>query len=372
MVTPYLSRLRPAGPGPRLRPRPWSTFEPAPALPIDGPATGSPGVGWPTAWDAQTAGPETELDQDPPDRHPGAPLAAAAPGGQGLPPVRTAAPGPTARAHERTPAAAADGPPPWSPAPATPLGQGRGGWSGAPGPTAREQERTPAPAADGPWPERTPDPATAPAGGHGRAASAGDEEGSWPAAAAAAGREHVLAPWTAARRAGPQARHAPPDQAPVPGDRADPGDRAGPGNRPGAAPPERPSPERPPLAPRGPADRTSQQADAPAGDAADDVPAVRVQAMARWLRDAGAAAPHAEATTSPSSSPQPPPPPGRVPGWPRPAAQPDVTVTIGRIEVKAPAPEPAPMPPGPNRQRRQAPSLEDYLESRARVRGRPG
>jgi hypothetical protein len=347
MVTPYLSRLRPAGPGPRLRPRPWSTFEPAPALPIDGPATGSPGVGWPTAWDAQTAGPETELDQDPPDRHPGAPLAAAAPGGQGLPPVRTA----------------------------------------APGPTAREQERTPAPAADGPWPERTPDPATAPAGGHGRAASAGDEEGSWPAAAAAAGREHVLAPWTAVRRAGPQARHAPPDQAPVPGDRADPGDRAGPGNRPGAASPERPSPERPsperpsperppvehpPLAPRRPADRRSQQADAPAGDAADDVPAVRVQAMARWLRDAGAAAPHAEATTRPSSSPQPPPPPGRVPGWPRPAAQPDVTVTIGRIEVKAPAPEPAPMPPGPNRQRRQAPSLEDYLESRARVRGRPG
>ena len=47
MVTPYLSRLSPAGPG--LRPRPRSRFEPAPTFPIDGPAVASLGLSVPPA-----------------------------------------------------------------------------------------------------------------------------------------------------------------------------------------------------------------------------------------------------------------------------------------------------------------------------------
>jgi hypothetical protein len=93
----------------------------------------------------------------------------------------------------------------------------------------------------------------------------------------------------------------------------------------------------------------------------------RVQAMARWLGDAGGAA-----TTGPAIGRQPTlAPVDWGPNWPSPAAgRTDVTVTIGRIEVKAPAPDPAPTRPQSSRPRQRVPSLSDYLESRTRARGR--
>ena len=84
--------------------------------------------------------------------------------------------------------------------------------------------------------------------------------------------------------------------------------------------------------------------------------------MARRLRDADPAAVHPPAV--PSQGPL---------GGARqgPASAPEVTVTIGRIEVKAPAAAAAPAPPRPGGSRRRVPSLDDYLESRTRGRGRP-
>ena len=105
-------------------------------------------------------------------------------------------------------------------------------------------------------------------------------------------------------------------------------------------------------------------------------PADRVQAMARWLRDADTSPVRAEAMTSSPASPADAgatgPRPGPSPAPPgSAAAHTEVTVTIGRIEVKAPAADPAPTRPRPSGQRR-APSLDDYLESRTRARGRLG
>jgi hypothetical protein len=68
-VTPYLSRLRPAGDPALLRPRPRSRFEPAPTLPIDGLTVPAPTVrGLEIAVDREAPQPAERLDA----RRPGA------------------------------------------------------------------------------------------------------------------------------------------------------------------------------------------------------------------------------------------------------------------------------------------------------------
>ncbi len=342
---------------------------------------------------------EIELDRDAAYPHPGEPAPTqAAPGEQGLPPARTAAPGPAARDTGLTPGRAARlaGPPPQGPPviPATtseieldrdaayphPGGlaptQAAPGEQGlppvrtaAPGPAARDTERTPGRAARpaGPSPQSAQVILATPSESHHRPASVGNERAGLPTPSAGAGGEHTrapsstaqrparsstaqgaarssatrgAAPWSATQQPAPWPRHAPPEQAPPLGDRA--------GRRRGAEPiPSEPAPpERLPLAPHRHLDRASNPADAPAD---------RVQAMARWLRDVDA-----ETAAKPSISPR------------SAAMDPEVTVTIGRIEVKAPAANPAPAGPQPGGPRRRVPSLGDYLESRTRVRGRPG
>ncbi|MGA2829900.1 MAG: hypothetical protein ABSF03_27755 [Streptosporangiaceae bacterium] len=361
MVKPYLSRLRPAESGRRLHPRPRSRFEPAPRLPIDGLAIASPGPSLPSALDATADRVEIKLERDAPYPYlAGSPGAAAAPREQGPPPVRTAAPEPDTRDEERAPARAARA-------------------AGAP--------------------LQSPSPASAPTGESRPPAPAADEEDLRSAhTEGAVGREHAPAPRSATRRSAPQPRRAPPDQAPVLSGRAGPGGRPAaqpappppaPPERPAPAPPAPEPPERPPLAPRRQVDQTSQETEAPQlparrpDDGARpamrrpgppaDAPADRVQAMARWLRDADAASVRAGTTTRRSMDPQSAPvSPSRVPSRPGPAeAHTDVTVTIGRIEVKAPAADPAPARPPSSGPRRRASSLGDYLESRTRARGRP-
>jgi hypothetical protein len=359
MVTPYLSRLRPAESGPRLRPRPRSRFEPAPALPIDGPAIAIPGLSLPAPLDPGPAGAEIEFERAAP--HPslaGSAVLAAAPGEQEVLPARAAAPGPAPRDAEgeppRTRRAAV---PPHGPSPdITPSGQ-----SPRPVPVSSEEDVRPPPA-----------------------------EG--------AGRgEHTQAPWSIRPRSAPQPQSAPPDQAPVSGD------RAGRDGRPGAQPAPAvslPAPERPLPAPRRHLDRTGQEAQAlqkPAGRPGDaalpgqrpddavvramrrpeppgDAPAERVQAMAGRLREADAAAARTGAAARPPAGPQlAPAPPARVPGRPGQAeVHTEITVTIGRIEVKTPAAVPMSGRPQSSGSRRRPPSLDDYLEARTRARSSPG
>ena len=142
MVKPYLSRLRPAETGPRLHPRPRSRFEPAPALPIDGPAIGSLGLSLPPESEAGAVGAEMELEPDTPYPYLAGSAVAATPGNQSLPPVRIAAPGPDTRDEERPPARAAraDEPPRPSPSAATtaPAGASRAGEPRAGEPRAGE------------------------------------------------------------------------------------------------------------------------------------------------------------------------------------------------------------------------------------------
>jgi len=370
MVKPYLSRLRPAETGRRLRPRARSQFEPAPTFPVDGPSIGSLGLSLPPTGDAETADVEIELDQDPSFPHPAGPaVAAATPGDRGLPVARTATPERAAPDEERAPthAAGAARPPRRGPAPAAPAigdtehdqdlsspppaGPAVAGTAGAQGlPPARTAvpERAPRP------PRPSPTSAAAPASERGHRAPAGDEGDFRPVPAEAAGREHAPVPWSAIRRAAPQPRQAPPDQPLVPG--ASPGSLGAP-----ATPPEAAPAEHPPPAPHRHVDRMSRSADGPAD---------RVQAIARWLRDADAAAARLGAA-SPSTGPRPA-PSGRARNWPGPTVDTEVTVTIGRIEVKAPAAAPAPARTQPGGPRRRVPSLGDYLESRTRVRGRLG
>ncbi len=309
MVKPYLSRLHPAESG-RLNPRPRSRFEPAPRLPIDGLAIGQ---GLPPMWDAPAADVETELDREAPYPHRAGPaVTRAALGEQGLPPARAAAPEPAARDTERPPGRAARpaGPPPPSP---------------------------PATAIDFDW--DAPDPRLA-----GPAQSAGGEHARTPSSSAqrpaSSSTAQRPAPSSAAQRPAPWPRYAPPEQAPGLGDRVGRGQGAEPMS------PEPVPSERPPPAPHRRLDRASHPADAPAD---------RVWAMARWLRGMGAGT-----ATNPSSGP------GSA------AMDPEVTVTIGRIEVKAPTANPAPARPQPSRPQRRVPSLGDYLESRTRARGRRG
>jgi hypothetical protein len=373
MVKPYLSRLRPAETGPGLRPRARSRFEPAPTLPIDGPSIASLGLSLPPAGAADVG---IELDQDPPSPHPAGPVVAAAtPGDRGLPsariagPERAAADERAAPDEERAPrhAVRAARPPRREPAPTAPpaadikphqdlsspqladpaMAAAAGGQGLLPRGTA-VPERAPHP------PRPSPAPASGPVSGRGRRTPTGDEGDVRPALAEAAGREHARAPWSATRRAALQPRQAPPEQPFVL--------RTSP-ERPGAqpTPPAAALAEHPPRAPYRQVDPMGRSADGPAG---------RVQAMARWLRDADAAA-RPEAA-SPSIGPRAA-PPGRARDWPGPAVATEVTVTIGRIEVKAPAAASAPARPQPGGGPRQrVPSLGDYLESRTRVRGRPG
>ena len=96
MVTPYLSRLRPAESGPRLHPRPRSRFEPAPTLPIDGLAASTLGLTIPAPPGAAAADPETGAGL--PGSDPAEPSAApAGADGQLRTPAGTAAPAPGAR-----------------------------------------------------------------------------------------------------------------------------------------------------------------------------------------------------------------------------------------------------------------------------------
>jgi DNA polymerase III subunit gamma/tau len=395
MVKPYLSRLRPAETGPRLHPRPRSRFEPAPALPIDGPAIGSLGLSLPPESEAGAVGAEMELEPDTPYPYLAGSAVAATPGNQSLPPVRIAAPGPDTRDEERPPARAAraDEPPRPSPSAATtaPAGASRrpalaspalaspalaspalagneqdapSGLAAAPEPDTRDDEGAPTRSAraDGP-PLRSPSAAaTASAGASRRPTLASNEEDSRQARReGAVSGDRAPAPWSATRVSAPQPERAPPERLP-PG-RHGHLDRAS-RETPAQVPTGRPDDAEPPT----------RRLREPAIGA----PADRVQAMARWLRDADTSPVRAEAMTSSPAGPQlMPAPPGHGlgrAGSGRPgsaAAHTEVTVTIGRIEVKAPAADPAPTRPRPSGQRR-APSLDDYLESRTRARGRLG
>ena len=435
MVTPYLSRLRPAESGPRLHPRPRSRFEPAPTLPIDGPAVGAHGVTIPAALDAEAAGAgaigaEIGSGAHPPGPQPVAPPAAPAEAaGQAPPPAGTAAPRPDVRDEESRPMAPA----------------GPGGLAGAAGPAGLNGPAGTAGLPPGSFPPGTvpagevaltrpaltrPAPGPDP-GGRRRLAPAGHAADAGPVPAEEAiGRGHAAAPWSVTR--GPSPRSAPSAPAPVFSGHTAPGGLPGaepappgpmppgpmppgpmppgpmppgpmpPGPMPpgpvppgpvppgpvppgpvppgpvppGPVPPGPVPPARPPIAQRRHADSPGQEPQAPgmsalrpatppAGDAAD-----HVQAIARWLRAADAAPVRAGAVATPAM--------GRHPLLTSPgraavaAPQPEVTLSIGRIEVRAPAPNDAPPRPRSSASRRQAPSLDDYLEARTRAQGRPG
>jgi len=364
MVTPYLSRLRPAEPGSRLRPRPRSRFEPVPVLPIDGPAAGSLGLSVPSAGDTEAADVEIELDQDPPDpRLSGPAVAAAAAAGEGLRPARTAGQAP--QHGDRAPARAgtATGPSLRDPVPTVPGAgdirldrdppdprlTGPAAATAAPGDMGLRPVRTAPSVQDKQPEEQTP-------------ARAGTATGPAPAdfrptPAEAASHAYVPVLPSAAHRSAPQRPAAPLDRA------LDPDGRASSGRRTGAepAPPEAAPTARSSAAPNRHVDQASHSAVNPAD---------RVQAMARWLRDADDSAASGQATM-PSAGPRPG-APGRVPGWPGAAVDTEVTVTIGRIEVKAATADPVPMRPPSSGPRNRVPSLGDYLESRTRVRGRLG
>ena len=273
MVTPYLSRLRPAESAPRLRPRPRSRFEPAPAFPIDGPAGASLGLSPPSP-QAEPAEVEAESEPDPTDQHPaGLRIAAVTVGDQEFPLVR---------AQDSAPGQAA-GPRPWAAVRATRpadddqvhLHPVRPAGTAVP----------PAPPAPPPRPA-PPAQMGAPSDGTSiRPGAAGDRADFRPARP---GTDRGLA-------AGPAERHRPCDgragaRSAGPGRRsrrsrryrraarraaralAAPAATAALAGRAAAAP-------RGPDAPRGPG--------RPGGPAR--APADRVQAMARWLRDADTA-----------------------------------------------------------------------------------
>jgi hypothetical protein len=363
-VKPYLSRLLPAEPGPRLHPRPRSRFEPAPTLPIDGPVIASLGLSFPPTWDAEPAGAEIEVERDTPDPSPPRlAVAAATPGEQGPPPVPTTAPEPDPQDEERAPTHA-----------------------------ARADRSAP----------RTRPPTTAPAGNSRRQAPESNDVDFPTSPGERAGPpDHAPAAPSPARRSVPPTQRTLPDQPPVFGGLASPGAEPAP-PEPAPAQHPRPTPQQglspmpPPGAPAPPRqsptptphrhpDLTSQEAQArqmaprppddvevpaahglhPPSDAPDD----HVNTMARRLREANAAFAGIEATAKRSTGPQLAPPPVRVPT--QSAGDTKVTVTIGRIEVKAPAADPTPARSPSRGPRRQAPTLADYLASRTRATGRP-
>ena len=241
--------------------------------------------------------------------------------------------------------------------------------TGVPEPAALDEGRPPARAATRP-PAPSPAPAVTPAGGIRQPMPAGNEAEFRLHLVEATGREHPPAAVSATSRGMPQLQRAVSDQAPVLSGRANSGElpRADPTPL-GPAPGERPSP-----APYRRGGRTSRARDARGGGAQGDAAQTdRVQAIARWLGDTGAAPAHAGAATGRSVSHEP--ALARLDwfsGWSSPAAaHTDLTVTIGRIEVKAPAADPAPIRPRSSGPRQRVPSLGDYLEARTRARSRP-
>jgi hypothetical protein len=414
MVKPYVSRLRPTESG-GLRPRLRSRFEPAPTLPIDGPAIGGLGLGVPPTLPAEATDVEVELGPGPPDPYltTQAPTEAA-PADQMVPQARTAVPGPAAPDEERAPARAAATPPPPSPAPATtpprpdpavaatppspapattPAVDLELSWdppgldlarpavtailddqtaprvrTGAPEPAAPDEGRPPTRGAT-----RPPGPSSAlaatPADGRREPMPTGNEEDFRLHLVEATSPEHPPTPVSVTSRAVPELRRAVSDQAPVLSGRA----RSGELPRADPAPPEPAPGERPSPAPYRRRGRTSRADDARGGGVQGaSAQTDRVQAIARWLGDTGAAATHAGAATGRSVSQEPTLAPlDWLSGWPSPAAaHTDLTVTIGRIEVKAPAADPAPTRPQPSGPRQRVPSLGDYLEARTRARSR--
>jgi hypothetical protein len=357
MVKPYLSRLRPAENGPRLRPRARSQFEPARTFPVDGPSAGILGLSPAPAIDAETADLVIELDED-------QALPAAAPGDRELTPVRAALPedaapergpalpsSPAAGLENAAIAGARELPSAWTPVPER---------AALPERAAPDLARAPADAANAPPvaglantamagarvlpPARTarpgPPPAPAPAMAvteHGHQVPRADAGDFRPPRAATVGREHDQAPRGATRR-------APLDQ-PVHGT-----------SRERAATPSTPTEAAPAQHPPRVPDRPTNPMSRPAEDPAD-----RVQAMARWLRDA-------DPSVARPSSGSPRGPLGGTRHGPGSTADAEVTVTIGRIEVRAPAAAPAPARPQPGGPRQRVPSLDDYLASRTRGR----
>jgi hypothetical protein len=362
MVKPYLWRLGPTGPGPGLRPRPRSRFEPAPKLPIDGPSVESRGVSWLPTSEAESEGVEIETERDAPYPH-SADSVVETPrlGVHGPASAQTAAHEPEPRDAQRLPpySAKAAEPQQHRPAPTTSfVGDKRGS---AP---ERDEEasvrsttgegavrRPPAPpppsAASHPAPSRTGLPNPAPDSG---------EFASPRAAPAPAQQVLVQAPPPASRQVLPSAPQQIPPPEPELGSIPAPHRRA-----------DRPSPQEPAaqLLARAPAQPEPRADSKPQHE--DEVPADRVEAMARWLRHADADSARPEATKMASTGPAlaPPPPPAS-----QPAVHTNVSVTIGRIEVKAPAADPVPAQPRSSGPRRQPPSLAEYLEVRTRARGR--
>jgi hypothetical protein len=344
-MTPYLSRLRPADRGPRLRSRPRSTFEPAPLLPIDGPAIAQPEAGVPPTWAADRA--EIEAEQETPYPQPaGSAVSAASAGDQAALPVPTAPAGLAASDAER---------------PAKPA----------------------ATAAESPIDNSPPSSSSRPTEPH----SDGDES-PWPPGKV--GR--APAPWSVTRQPSPAPAHVSADEPRRPTDGSTPHVEPVPPESPSLTPPS-PTPQQaaPPVpatdpaagppAPKRKSDRPVQQTEVPAprpediGPAAvyptSSVAARRIQAIAQRLHEADTGASPTEGRAKPPPHTQSAAaPPVLLPS--QPSAHRELTVTIGRIEVKASTPDPTPQQAPSGRTRRQPPSLDDYLAGRAGARGRTG
>lgn len=339
MVSPYLSRLRAVESAPSLRPRPRSRFEPAPALPIDGPGFAGRVPDPSPAWDTPVTDPEIGVGHEPPKRHPVAVLPAA-PGRQKPQPVVPTVP-PRSNQDGEVPApahAATSAEPPRRSSPAAAAGDGR---DAAPEKEPRQVVR---PASDlgAALENHAPIRSDAPPPASRRHAAA--EHSPHPGGQAVSGAQPPL-PAPAPQQDAPT---EPPHSPPTPHGTLDPAKRQAQQRQPAATP--------------------SAEVEQPHRPAA--APVDRVQAIARWLRDVGPAVPHLAAPTAPSIDPTvSPAPPGRAVS--QPAMHTDVTVTIGRIEVKMPGPESPPAQPQPRRPRLRPPSLDDYLAARSRARGRP-
>jgi hypothetical protein len=340
MVTPYLSRLRSAESGPRLRPRPRSRFEPAPTLPVDGPAVASLGLSMPPEMEAEAADEPADRTWAAPDPSPPALPAPAPPktvwGEPGRPSDPAAAAETATRDGGRLPVPALR--------------------------TARPPLASP-PAASGP----------APRGESRRPAAAGNGEEAVPQAVygQASAPGPAPAPWSMTRRTLPDR----------PSFSADP-IRAGREQEAEPSPPQPSLPARPPASRR--LDQAGRAAHTPESGPDDprpavrrpeppaDVPAARVTAAAAWLRDADSVAARDEAARPTTASRPGPAPPYARRDRPGPAAPAQITVTIERIEVRAPAADPAPARPQSSGPGRRTPSLDDYLATRTRARGRRG
>jgi hypothetical protein len=337
MVRPYLWRFSPTEPGPGLRPRPRSRFEPAPRLPIDGPAIQGRSVSWPPTSDAETAGVEIEVEQD-------------APSGE-LPSHGEHRPAP--RAEQRLPpySERTTQQPPEKPlSTGSFVGNSRGsapdsGEEASVRPTIGEVavRRPLAP----PPPTATPD--------LGFSTSESHQVEPPPMQGAAAQASPPMS-----RQVFPPAPQQIPPSAPGQGPRPAPRrqvDRPTPPGQPAQLPASAPAEAQP---------RATIKPQPPD----DELPADRIQAVARSLRHANAHSAGPEATRTASTDPALPPPPPPAPS--RPATHTDVSVTIGRIEVTAPAPDPVPAQPRSSAPRRRPATLAEYLEVRTRARGRAG